>query len=450
MAAVQAAASLAGAWPRPRCQTVGGGTLHDLLTLAIFAATIACVLIRPRGISETVWAVVGAVAMLAVGVVSPHAALQSVSGQWDVLLFFAGLLLVAWASEQAGVFRWAARRAARAANGRADRLFLNVVLAGVVLTTVLSNDATALLLTPVVVGLTVELGLPPKPYAFACAFIANSASLTLPVSNPLNILVLGSGGISLGDYAAHLLPASLIVIVLTALLLRWRFRAELRGGFGDPVTSLAGECASPEQTRVFRLALVTLALLVCAYIFTSVVGWPLAYPVTVAGLVLVAIVNRVGRLPLRTAAAAPWSIVPFVAALLVLVRGLEGTGLTRALGDWLLSLERHGTGAGVFGATGLSALGSNAINNLPMGAVMLSALRTAHAQQYPGLLYGTLLGADVGPNLTALGSLSTVLWLVLLRRAGIAVSAREFLRLGLLVTPVLLLAGALAVALSGT
>ena len=418
--------------------------LRDVLAIAVFAFTILGVLIRPRGVSEAVVCVAGAVLAVLTRTVSPVDALGAIGAQWDVLLFFAGLLLVSWSSEQAGIFRWAALWTARLAHGSATRLFFNVCAAGIVLTTLLSNDATAILLTTLVVGITAELRLPVKPYAFACAFIANSASLTLPVSNPLNILVLGTGGAGLGAYLRHMLPASTAAIGLTVLTLWLCFRGDLDGRFDAGRVPAPGSAV--RSPRHFRITLATLIALAASYVTASVLRWPLSLPVLAAGGLLLAATLLLGKVPIAAVRRAPWSIIPFVAGLLVVVRGLEGTGITRSLGEALIALERHGGLAGVLGATGISALGANLVNNLPMGAVMLSALHTAHAGAHPGLLYGTLLGSDVGPNLTVLGSLSSMLWLLLLRRRGVQVSAWEFARLGMLVTPPLLLVGALLIA----
>jgi|SRR5579875_193297 len=421
------------------------GAMRDAVALVIAALTIAGVLLRPRGLSEAVFCVAGAAAMVATGIVGPAAAWRSVAEQWDVLLFLTGLLLVSWGAEQAGVFRWAALQAAWASRGSGVRLFFNTCLVGIVLTTFFSLDATALLLTAVLAPLTVELQLPPLPYALACAFIANSASLTLPVSNPLNILVLGSGGVRLGTYLAHVLLASALVIATTIAYLWVRYRRALDRQFD--AERLPHPREAIKDPLLFHTAAATLALLAIAYVVTAALGLPLSLPVAVAGGVLLITALAPGRISPRAVAAAPWSILPFVAGLLIVVRGVETTGLTAQLGQRLLEAAHHGSGAGVLAATGISAAGSNLINNLPMGAVMLSALHTVGAQRSPSLLYGTLLGADVGPNFTVLGALSSMLWLLQLRRCGIRATAGDFFRDGAMLTPLLLIAGMAAIAL---
>jgi arsenical pump membrane protein len=418
---------------------------HGAVAVAIFALTIVGVVSRPRGISEAVCCVAGALAMLVFGVLSLADAWRSIAVQWDVLLFLTGLLLVSWTAERAGVFRWTALRTALAARGSGTTLFFYVCGLAVVLTTFFSLDATALLLTAVLAPLTLELGLPPAPYAFACAFIANSASLTLPVSNPLNILVLGTSSVPLGAYVVHLLPASFAIVALTIAFLWLRFRGMMDRRFDPRRLVVASDGTS--NRPFFLCAASVMVLLAAGYVVAALVGAPLSLPVALAGGVLLIAALTFGRAPVRELRGAPWAILPFVVGLLVAVRGLETTGLTGELGRWLLERSRQGPLYGVLASAAVAATGSNAINNLPMGAVMLSALREAGARGEAALLYGTLLGADVGPNLTVLGALSSMLWLLQLRRAGIAIGARDFFREGVLLTPLLLAAGVIAVAL---
>ncbi|HLZ71956.1 MAG TPA: ArsB/NhaD family transporter [Dehalococcoidia bacterium] len=418
---------------------------RDAIAICLFAVTIAAVLIRPCGLSEGAAASLGALLAVACGAVSAAQAWQAVAAQWNVLLFFVGLLLVCRVAEDAGIFQWTALAAARRARGSCTRLFLNLCLAGVLLTTLLSNDATALLLTTTVLALTQAVEVPPLPFALACAFIANSASLTLPVSNPLNVLVLGTDGVRLHSYLLATLPASLLSIAVTIGLLWFGFRRRLAGGFDTQKLPALSQTVTDRAG--FRVTLCGLAALAVAYLVASHMGWPVSVPVLVAGAALAAVALIAGWMPARGFTRAPWEILPFVAGLLVLVRALERGGLTAQLASALLTLDRHGPLAGVVGATAISAAGANLINNLPMGAVMLSALHAA-GPGHPALLYGTLLGSDIGPNLTVLGSLSSLLWLLLLRRRGVAVRARDFARWGLVLTPVLLLSGSLAIALS--
>jgi arsenical pump membrane protein len=302
------------------------------------------------------------------------------------------------------------------------------------------------LLTTAVLALVEGLELPALPYAIACAFIANSASTLLPMSNPLNVLVLGSSHVHLAGYLAQMLPAGLAVTGLTIVLLWYRYRRCLAGHVD--LARMPHPADGISHRTLFGLTMVLLAALVVGYLAAAAAGWPLSIPVLVAGPALLAVARYAGGSPLCAVVVAPWSILPFVAGLLVLVRGIEQSGVTADLGTRLLAWNRHGAAAGILGTTLVSASGSNVINNLPMGAVMASALRTGGGATHPALLFGTLMGADAGPNLTVLGSLSSMVWLLLVRRRGLAVSGRDYALVGLAVAPLLLLAGVSVLALT--
>src|SRR5579884_3815117 len=204
---------------------------REVLVALITVATLLAVMLRPRGIAEALSALVGGALVVAVGAVPPVEAAGLLLDAWNVFGFFLGLMLIAAAADHAGVFDVLAWQAARRAGGSQRRLLVNVFAIGVVLAAFLSNDATALILTPVVYTLVARLGLPARPYAFACTFIADTASFLLPVSNPINILVLQRFPQPLGGYLQHLLPAALAAIAVNVAAFLLLFRNDLRRGF---------------------------------------------------------------------------------------------------------------------------------------------------------------------------------------------------------------------------
>lgn len=416
--------------------------------LLIFTLSLIAIIARPRGISEAISSIAGALLMLASGIVGLRQAGSLLLDSWNVLLFFAGLVLVAWATEQSGFFRWTALWAARLSGGSTTHLLLNVFLLGVVISTFFSNDATALLLTPVVVALTQELDLPPLPFALACTFIADTASVSLPVSNPINVLLLEHFNVRLQAYLQHLLLPSVAAIAINLLLFFVLFHSRTARPFS--IRRLPDPDSAVTDRRFFRYTLVCLAILCPAYLLGSLLGWPLSLVALAGAIALVVGGVGLGGVPWRGMRSAPWTIVPFIAGLLVLVQGLENVGITNWLGSQLVRAAEHGRLAGVLAAVFGSALGANLINNVPMATVAASAVRRAHVRPLAlrrGLLYGAVFGCDIGPNLTIIGSLSTILWLVLLRRRGVEVTSWQYIRTGLIVTPPMLLAGGLLIAL---
>ena len=416
------------------------------LAALIFAATLLVVVVRPRGINEAWAAAGGALLMLVTTAVTPASAVEAVASEWNLFLFFLGLMLTAAVADMAGFFDWAADVAVLAARGSGGRLLFNVLVLGAVITSFLSNDATAVILTPIVYAITSRLRLQATPYLFAVAFMANSASMTLPISNPINILVGDRLRAPLFEYESHLLAASLAAIAITAAVFMVMFRSATATQFD----SRQARKTVRGGKRFFRMTVAGLLVLALAYIVGAAELWPLGVIATVGGLALLAVaaINRgVSREQLR-AHVSP-ALFVYIAALFILVRGVEDAGITGAL---MADLTSRVTDAGTAVAVSMlgSALLSNAVNNLPGVLVFVSGAQAGgvvRTLQEP-FLFGALAGADLGPNLTPVGALSTMLWLAIVRRRGVEVSAWDFIRIGLVVTPLTMLAALALIALS--
>ena len=412
-----------------------------LPSLIVFSLTIAGIIWRPRRQSESLIVCVGAAAMIAVGGLPISEAFSALGKNLNVLGFFLGLMIVAAIAESAGLFEVITEKTVILSRGNGRRLLLVVFGVGVVITSLLSNDATALMLTPVVFLMVRRLKVDPLPYVFACAFIANAASFLLPVANPVNLLAVDAFHIRLGPYLAHLLLPSLIVVGVTIGLFLYIFRKEIAVSF--TFDSLPAKTGAPSLTRPVILALGFIAL---GYAIFSFNGWPLSIPVLGGAFILLIVATSRGIKWPEISRSVSWSILPFVAGLAVLVQGLESSGVTQHIGDVFTSLLDHGQLPGALATSFGTAAGSNLMNNWPMMMVStttLSGIPDAVAAN-PGLPYQAIIGAALGPNIAVLGSLSSMLWLVLLRRRGLNVSAGSFLKLGLLVTPAALLCGSLA------
>jgi arsenical pump membrane protein len=408
---------------------------------AIFVATLLAILTRPRGLGEGVAALIGGALMVATAVVPVPAALGVLAANWDVFLFFLGMLTVTALAEQAGIFSWLAAWAARLSCGSRRRLFLNVFILGILISTFLTNDATALILSPLVYSTVRLLELDPLPYMFACTFIADTASLTLPVSNPINILVGEHFGLTAAGFLRYLLLPSLAAIAMNVAVFLVLFRRRISGRFDTAL--LREREASPSHPFFFTYSAVLLLLLAVAFVAGGITGVPAGLIALVGAALLLG-----GAAALRAVDARrfahdfSWGIFPFIAGLFVVVRGVERVGLSASIGHVLHSAPGNPLASALL-STGVSAAGTNLINNVPTALVMVSAIGPAHGAVGYALVYGTLLGCDLGPNLTTTGSLSTMLWLLLLRQRGLEISSLQYLRLGVIVTPLMLLATAL-------
>ena len=409
----------------------------------IFGATLAFIMIRPYRVSEAVSALVGAVLMILVGIVHPDEALRVLGGQWNVYGFFLGLMTLSALADQAGIFEMLAYQAGQWARGSGLRLYLAVFVVAVVITTFLSNDATALILTPVVYALVTRLRLPVMPFMFGCTFIADTASFVLPVSNPINILVLDAFGGGLSTFLRYLLLPSLFCIGLNIILFAWLFRSDLQIHFTP--TDLP-KVEIPHR-HFFYFTVATLALIAIAYVAASAAGFPLSIIALggsgflMAGAAWYLCLDK-GKLAREIS----WSLFVFISGMFIVVRGVENLGLPAAFGQGLLKLAGDSPMQAVLLTAGGTALGANLINNVPMALVMISVLGAIRANSInQALVYATILGADLGPNLTTVGSLATMLWLLILRRKGLEVSTLEYFKLGITVVPIMIVVGSLLI-----
>lgn len=413
------------------------------LTLSIFVLTIVLITARPRPLNEATAALLGAVLMLAAGIVSPSLAFEVLKDTSNILLFFLGLMVICVIADRAGFFEWSASKAVMLAGGRGRRLLLVLFGLGTIITTFFSNDATALVLTPIVFVMVTRLKLNPLPYVFACAFIANTASMMLPISNPVNLLPVDRFGITLGEYLRFLLLPTVLAITVNVVLFILIFRKVISSSFN---CDSAGFAVKIDKFFIFTCA--GLILTAIGYIVTSVYGLPLSWPALGGAIVLLIGGFSFRRLNLRgVGAGISWSILLFVFSLALLVKGLESTGVTETLGRAMADLSSQNT-LGAIAATSFgTAVGSNLVNNWSMMMISVSSIgeiSNSVAASGQTLIYSSILGADLGPNITIIGSLSSMLWLVLLRQRGLNIHPLQYLKLGLIVTPPMLIAGALS------
>jgi arsenical pump membrane protein len=319
-------------------------------------------------------------------------------------------------------------------------LFSLVYLVGILVTVFLSNDATAVVLTPAVAAVVRSAKLSrPLPYLLTCAFIANAASFVLPISNPANLVIYADHMPPLAQWLPRFALPSALAIVSTYVVLRLTQREALR----ETVASAVGLPRLTFQGKMAGLAICVTAIILMV---ASAMGWQLGLPTCVAGVVTLVLVAGLERAsPWRYLREISWGVIPLVAGLFVLVEGLVQSGAVGALSEalrlWVSeseALTASLTGVGV-------GLVCNLVNNLPAGLVAGTAV---HAANVPGsVTSAVLIGVDLGPNLSVTGSLATILWLGALRREGIQVRALDFLKLGLLIMPPALGLALLAVAL---
>jgi arsenical pump membrane protein len=414
----------------------------QLMTWMIAALATVGVILRPFNLPETIWALAGAALLIALGLISIPDALTGVAKGTDVYLFLFGMMILAEIAREEGLFNWLAAVATRQAKGSARRLFLLTYEVGTLVTIFLSNDATAVVLTPAVAAaVKTAKAREPLPYLLICAFIANAASFVLPISNPANLVIYGNHMPPLLQWLpAYLLPSALS-IAATYLVLRWTQRGALHQQIAKdvPVPTLSGG----GKTAAVGIASTAVALLVA-----SALDLQLGLATAIAGTVTAAVVlirDRKG--PWSIVKDISWGVLPLVAGLFVLVEALDKTGVIGMI-TALLHQGAEFSATWTAWCTGIVvAIASNLINNLPTGLIAGSAVQNAQTPDH--ITRAVLIGVDLGPNLSVTGSLATILWLIALRREGQTVGVGSFLKLGIVMMPPALLLAIAAALLFG-
>ena len=418
-----------------------GITIAQAATWGIAAFATGGVILRPWGLPEAIWAVAGGAALLLSALLPWRDALAAIAKGTDVYLFLTGMMLLADLARREGLFDWVATHATKAAKGSPGAAFSLVYLAGIAVTVFLSNDATAVVLTPAVYAAAKTAKAKPLPYLVICALIANAASFVLPISNPANLVLYGQELPALWPWLMQFGLPSLLSIAATYAALRWVYRHDLKG-------EINGHAPTPPLSAGGRYAAYGIGAAVPVLLLASGLGIDLGAPTLAAGAATAIFVLAEKReAPWHLLKEVSWGVLPLVAGLFVLVEGLNNTGVVAQL-TALLNWGAAQSATVTAWAAGLGlAFATNLMNNLPAGLIAQSAAGPAHA---PAVVRGALLiGADLGPNLSVTGSLATILWLIALRREGENCSAGAFLKIGAIAMPPALLLALGALILAG-
>lgn len=406
--------------------------LAHILLSSIVIISILFMLIRPRGIPEVYWIGGGAFLLVLLRLVPLKLAGKAIAEGSDVYLFLIGMMLLSELARGHGVFDWLSSAAVREANGSCIRLFTLVYGIGTLVTIFMSNDATAVVLTPAILSAVRKAKIQPLPYLFACALIANAASFVLPISNPANLVVFHGGGMPpLGRWLLSFGVPSALSIAVTYAVMRLLFRKDLHA-------ELEGEAEEKPLNGEGKLVLAGLALMIAVLLVASTLKKDLGLPTCLAALAITAVVSIKSKSnPLKLAREISWGTLALVAGLFIMVDAVESIGALRLTSGWLARAEHLPSAAGAM-VTGFAvAVSNNLINNLPLGLIAGGTLQATHAK---GLIASAILiGVDLGPNLSVTGSLATILWLLALRKEKLDVSFWDFFKVGMIAMPIALL-----------
>src|SRR6202050_2697217 len=406
--------------------------LAQFLLSLIVGISVLLMLLRPRNIPEVYWIAGGVLLLLVLRLVPLQLAGRAAAKALDVCLFLIGMMLLSELAREQGVFDWLSSVAVRSARGSCSRLFVLVYGVGTLVTVFMSNDATAVVLTPAILTAVRKAKVEPLPYLYVCAFIANAASFLLPISNPANLVVFHNQMPPLGRWLLSYGVPSLLSIAATFIRMRLLFQKEL-------CAAIEGEVEAKPLRREGTLVLGGLAATVVILLTASSLGQDLVLPTRLAALAITAIVSIMARSnPLRLAREISWATLALVVGLFVMVDAMESVGAMQQARESLTWAQTVGSTTGTL-ITGFAVgVANNLVNNLPLGLIAGSTLQAAHAK---GLIAdAVLIGVDLGPNLSITGSLATILLLIALRKEKLDVSFWDFLKVGVVAMPIALLA----------
>lgn len=422
-----------------------------LVALLIFIATITLVIWQPRGLGIGWSAMAGAVVALLLGAIT-LADVPVVWGiVWNATGAFVAIILISLILDAAGFFEWAALHVARWGGGNGKRLFSLVVLLGAAVSSLFANDGAALILTPIVIAMLRALGYGTKAtlaFVMAAGFIADTASLPLVVSNLVNIVSADFFRLGFAEYAMVMVPVDLAAIAATLAALLLFFGRDIPANYDLAQLRAPGEAIRDRAT--FRAGWVVLALLLAGFFLLEPLGVPVSATAAVGALVLIVIAGRGHVIETRKVIrGAPWQVVIFSLGMYLVVYGLKNAGLTDYLAIALDRTAQGGVWGAAFGTGIIAALLSSVMNNMPtvlVGALSIEATHATGAIK-EAMIYANVIGCDLGPKITPIGSLATLLWLHVLGQKDVTIGWGYYFRVGVTLTIPILLVTLAALAL---